>query len=76
MRVTINKHVAPVGYGWKLSSTWMGDKKIDLHRLYDVDMRDCGAVKRGKGTTYIDWDTGEVYDTRTDAMLAVEAKHY
>ena len=72
MRVTINKHIAPVGYEWKLSSTWMGDKKIDCHRLYGPDMQDIGSVRRDKGTTYIDWDTGQVYANRTEAMLAVE----
>lgn len=74
--MAINKHKAPAGYTWKLSSTWMGDKKIDCHYLTeDATQYNVGAVKRGKGKTYIDWDTGEVYESRTDAMLAVEAKY-
>lgn len=74
--VAKNKHKAPEGYEWQLSSTWMGDKKIDLHRLYKLDtMQDWGAVKRGKGATYINWDTGEIYPDRLTAMIAVEERY-
>lgn len=74
--VARNKHKAPDGYEWRLTAGWMSDKKIDLHRLYKLDtMQDWGAVKRGKGKTYINWDTGEEYPDRTSAMIAVEARY-
>jgi hypothetical protein len=73
MRVTKNKHIAPVGYEWQLSTNWMSDKKIDCYRLFDNNGLECGAVKRGKGWTYINWDTGAEFSTRTDAMIDVES---
>ena len=74
--MSINKHKAPDGYTWKLSSTWMGDKKIDCHYLTeDATQYNVGAVKRGKLKTYIDWDTGEVYTDRTSAMIGVEQRY-